>query len=273
MLDTLEKIWNLTARVRAAWRERQAEAPKNALRERFMRCFKAQGIEPLQVARLMPAGVPLSDAQLLDADELLRALNPVRRDHVADLLGIEHSWLDGAEDRIYPHLFVYKNPGAFLDLLVKATTKHERVEFWVAKGADNDLDGFPSMSALACGLRVTVGTVGETTVWRDLPLSDVWNWQHPDGRIGIKAMCLMAWQFGVHLKGFNNRQKDIQEFFDGKLFVSELIGRAVGSFWHPDDYIFTEAESCRAIDPKDALCVRAWLKEQKVMDRPSCTRH
>ena len=255
MLDTLEKIWDWTSRAVTARREHKVEAPKAALRARFRRCFSTQGITDLQIARLMPVDAPLSAAQVLDDKELLYALNPVRLNHVADLFGIERAWLDGADSKIYPSCCVYKNPGAFLDFLVDATTKHDRVEFWITKGADNDLDRFPSMSAIACGLRASVGTVGETTVWRDLPLSDVWNWQHPPARNGIKAMCLMAWQFGIHLKGFNNRQRDIQEFFDGKLFVSELMGRAVGHFWHPDDYIFTEAESCRAIDPEDALCV------------------
>lgn len=117
---------------------------------------------------------------------------------------------------------------------------------------------------IAVFLRGAVTTLDDSVVWRDYLLDDGWVWDHQPARIELKALCLIAWQFGLVPFCHSAKAADVDKLLDGKIFCGELLEASRGKRWHLDDYIFTTGESAQVKDADEALAVRDYLKETGV---------
>lgn len=249
-------------------REKEArERPKKELLERFRRIFAAQGLQPMQGMRVVPALKRMKAADLLDDDRLLQCLDDEVLASLADTFGVQRCWLEMADDEnVYESLYVDERPSKFLELLIDLRSRGAHAELHVVKGTENRLDSLGGSEPLAVFLREEIARPDEgEAVWRDIPIMDRWDWGHLPCRIQLKALALMAWQFEVSVYSHVAPQQRIDAFLDGKDLCGELIRDTGIHSWHLDDYIFTCRESVRAKDESEALAARRYLEEQGLM--------
>ena len=98
--------------------------PVQIVAQRFKQLFTDHGVEPSQIPRIFPK-VLLED--LKSDDALLKRLNPELLDEAATLFGVRVEWLEGEDERIYPHRSCYKHPQKFFELF--NSIKYEKFEY------------------------------------------------------------------------------------------------------------------------------------------------
>lgn len=238
--------------------------PQQALLNRFVRVFESQGIQRTQIGRVLMPTFQLKPADLLDDQRLLDMLDEPLLSHVTTMFGVERAWMDGVPGHIYPGRWTYKNLGYFIELLKELRDRHSEIELHVVKATTNNLNSQFDSGQIAVFLRGAITTLDDSNVWQDYLLDDGWVWDHPPSRIELKALCLIAWQFGLVPFCHNATQVDVDRFLDGDIFCGELLDVTHGKRWHLDDYIFTTGESAQVKDADEALAVRDYLKETGV---------
>jgi len=247
-------------------RRAERERRKKEIVNRFDRILSSQGLERLQVVRLVPAMRLLTAADILDDGRLLKQFTNEVLDSMAATFGVQRSWLELVDDRVYAPFNVYKNLRKFLDLLSRSKSRNANAALHVVKGCDNRLTESSGSQPIVVFLREEIARPDDANpVWRDVNIDDHWIWTYQPGRIELKAMALMAWQFDSPVYSYVTKQKHINAFLEGKSLCGELISDASIHAWHLDDYIFTLAESACSQDEQEALKVREYLEEENLM--------
>lgn len=266
LVDVVKVITDYALRWWQSRKSAERERPKREIVHRFDRILASQGLNRLQVMRLVPAMEQLTAADVLSDDLLLNHFTNDVLDSLAATFGVQRSWLELADDHVYAHFTVYKNLRKFLDLLGELRFRNAHAEVHVVKGNGKKLGPLDWSEPIVLFLREEIAHRDVAgPVWRDISIADSWIWTHPPGRIELKAMALMAWQFDVIVYSYVTEPKWIGAFLEGNLLCGELIKGANINSWHLDDYIFTSEESRCALDEREALLVRQHLEEQNMM--------
>jgi hypothetical protein len=204
-------------------------------------------------------------------ENLIKALDENIINKTCEVFGVRREWLDGKDIPIYPYLWFDKNMDGFINFIVDLQQKHGEVEGLVIKCPKEKLKKKEVDYPIAMVFRGKIdhwGHFSEESIWRYYPLSDQYYfWGYERTRLQLKAMVLIAWQFGIHVRGCQLPQKDIEDLVAGTVFPEPLLGPLSGVSWYPDDYIFANGESGKVVDHAEALMARTYLGKCGGMDK------
>lgn len=93
-----------------SWLQDRAN-PARLQATRILQAFKAHGVERIQINRLLPADLQLTQFELSTADELKKVIKPAHINWIADFLALEPDWLDGISEQTHTLIDSYKHPG------------------------------------------------------------------------------------------------------------------------------------------------------------------
>lgn len=241
------------------------------LAQRFVQIYKAHGIERTQIPRLLGGEYGLTLHDVSTDEKLLAVLNETILTKTCEIFGVRREWLDGKDVPIYPYLLFYQHLGAFIDFLTALNRKHDEVQLFLIKSPEDKLRKNDERWPIEVLVRAKIehwGHFSEDSIWRYYPLSDTYyNWGYEKTRLHLKAMTLIAWQFGVYIGGCQLPKEDIEAMIAGAVFPGPLLEPLHHVAWHPDDYIFAKEESCVVADHEEALVVRDLLAKQRCMEK------
>lgn len=104
------------------WLKNRAN-PARLQATRILQAFKAHGVERMQINRLLPAELQLTQFELSDADELKKVIKPSHINWMADFLALEPAWLDGTSEQVHTLIHSYKDPGNLHAWFLEHTSK------------------------------------------------------------------------------------------------------------------------------------------------------
>ncbi len=239
--------------------------------QRFVKIYKAHGIERTQIPRLLGQEAGFNLADVSKDENLIRALDENIINKTCEVFGVRREWLDGKDIPIYPYLWFDKDMEGFIHFIVELKQKHREVKGFVIKCPKDKLKKKEIDYPIAMVFRGKIdhwGHFSEESIWRYYPLSDQYYfWGYERTRLQLKAMVLIAWQFGIHVGGCQLPQKDIEDLVAGTVFPGPLLGHLSYVAWHPDDYIFANGESGKVADHAEALMARTYLEKCGGMDK------
>lgn len=104
------------------WLKNRAN-PARLQATRILQAFKAHGVERMQINRLLPAELQLTQFELSDTDELKKVIKPSHINWMADFLALEPAWLDGTSEQVHTLIHSYKDPGNLHAWFLEHTSK------------------------------------------------------------------------------------------------------------------------------------------------------
>ena len=174
-----ERIYQKSKKLKAELLETKLDGtippPSEAyeLVNRFVSIFKAHGIERIQIPRFLGDESGLTFGHMGDDEKLLHALSDKILNDTCTRFGLMRNWLDGKSCPIYPGRWFDKNLKGFIDFLECLLAEHDRVEAFVIKCTNDELqkDGpdLPVVFVLR-GRLDHWGEAGDESLWRYYPL-------------------------------------------------------------------------------------------------------
>ncbi len=238
---------------------------------RFVQIYKAHGVKRSQIPRLLGEESGLSLDAVSTDEKLLAALNENLINKTCEIFGVRREWLDGKDVPIYPYRWFDKNLDAFIDFQARLKQESKELQCLFIKCPQDKLDKGDERWPIAVVIRQEIdhwGHFSEDSIWRYYPASDMYYlWGHERTRLQLKAMALIAWQFGIHIGGCQLPKKDIEGIVAGSVFPGPLLEHRSHGAWHPDDYIFAKGESCAVADQKEALAVREFMVKYGLLEK------
>jgi hypothetical protein len=242
----------------------------HGLVQRFVEIYKAHGIELTQIPRQLGEEFGLTLHDVSTDEKLLAALNENLINKTCENFGVRREWLDGKKVPIYTHRCFDKNLDAFIDFLARLKQEGKELQCLFVKCPQDKLDKGDERWPIAVVLRQEInqwGHFSEDSIWRYYPLSDQYHWGYDRIRLQLKAIVLIAWQFGIHIGGCQLPKKDVEDMVAGSVFPGPLVEPLNHVAWHPDDYIFGEGESSAVADQKEALAVREFMVKHDLLEK------
>lgn len=164
--------------------------PVEVVAQRFLQFYLDHGVAVTRIPRLVD-GVPL--ASLRGVDELVKVLTPSVLDATAKLFGIQHEWLEGATNVIYPSRHVYQDFPAFLSLL--PPEKSESVRAPLRALCSGPLHYTSARhQPVALVLLEQAAVLGDDFVPKFTVFNDVWDWSYQPARLQAKAMARVGFE-------------------------------------------------------------------------------
>ncbi|ATX79135.1 hypothetical protein Ga0123461_0709 [Mariprofundus aestuarium] len=264
MFGWIEKLLKIPAAASSSKEAIQSEINKEPVR-RFVQLFEAHGVARTQIPRFLKNhGVEISYEDINTDSSLLKRLDEEMLEKSCEIFGVRREWLDGVDDRIYPRVGFYKNLSEFTELMSQLQTQSDDIDLIAIKSPKNKLDKNSDSfnSPIALVIKIEIGWLGDTPIYRYIPCDDEWNWGYCKARFELKGLALFAWQFRNVVFGCHMPQNTINNIIHGVTFPGPEI-EAAGHKGHfrLDYMIFTEDESCAADDPEEALKVREYLSD------------
>ena len=203
-------------------------------------------------------------------ENLLKALDEGIIETVCSRFGVRREWLDGKNVSIYSTPFFDKAPSDFIDFLFDLKRQYENIKGFAIKSPKDHLEKKDYQSEIALIFRAEIANHGEyreVGIYKYFPLSDVYYWGYERTRLQLKAYVFIAYQFKITIFGCELPENKITEIREGLIFPEPLIEKTHFVSWRPEDYIFTEHESCAVKDGKEALEARKYLSRAGWMEK------
>lgn len=243
----------------------------HGLVQRFVEIYQAHGIKRTQIPRLLGEEFGLTLDAVSTDEKLLAALNENLINKTCEVFGISREWLDGKDVPIYPYRWFDKNLNAFIDFLASLKQEEKRLQCLFVKCPQDKLGKGDERWPIAVVIRQEIdhwGHFSEDSIWRYYPLNDQYYfWGYERTRLQLKAMALIAWQFGIYTGGCQLPPKDIEAMVEGSVFPNPLFKYLNHVAWHPEDYIFVKGESCAVADQEEAKAVREFMVKHGIMEK------
>lgn len=257
-VKTVFEIW---CRITGDRNEKKERKGALELAHRFLEVHRAHNVLPTQIPRALNMEKELQPRDILSSQRLAECLNSEMMGKTCELYGIQREWLDGDDFLPYPSRNFYKNPGALINFLKTVTQKHEFLCLWCFKAQDKPLEKLDNGELFAF-LVADNFQLGEKTIEKFYPLDSDWPWDHGPARLDFKTLVYVCQRFGIHTFGRSAPMSKIGAVTNGKEFPSALSRNS--EHWHPDDYVYSEAESVVAKEAHEAKLVRENLREKHV---------
>ncbi|GFE90629.1 hypothetical protein GCM10011488_55830 [Steroidobacter agaridevorans] len=204
----------------------------SVIAERFVQLFEMHGIHRNQIPRVLGHGLKLADMRNNDA--LLDALDTDLLETASDFFCINHGWLEGAVDEIYPLHDFYK--------------EHDRFEHFVRELASR-ANGCTGVVLLAqtteheedalIVIQEPIGELNAKQIYR-YHLCNNWLASYWKARGYLAACVAAAWRAHVYLLGRRVPIDRVRELREGKKFLEYGLDSALptdGLHWHPEDML------------------------------------
>jgi hypothetical protein len=218
-------------------RWRRKPDPATQMGQRFLDLFRAHGVQPVQIQRLLPQVTP---DRVTSPEALLPLLTNETLTQAADLFGIQREWLEGTTDRIYPSLTCYKQPELFFQDLaaIRASRGTDRVQVIYSH---RGLGGKDLPRQLALILAEETGQVGDETICRYRVYTESWFWDHPPCRLQLKAMARLVFLTRhIVVPMVAAPDEVVTAVTEGKRFVHDLLRYSASSQLNLEDFALAE---------------------------------
>ena len=155
-------------------------------------------------------------------------------DDACSLFAVQRSWLDGAEDRVFPIHRFYKQPREFAEFLI--TLKTASLDEDIAGVVLATIDPTPGSNALLV-LHETVGWIGDKAIYRYY-FCDEWVLRYWKSRAYLTACVAIAWRQNVFIHGVFLDKQRLQQLAAGRALPS-WSEKGIWAFgvkqWDPED--------------------------------------
>lgn len=248
-------------------RYRRWNSPVRRLSERFIELCEAHDVTRTQIPRLLGANWGLSVEHVSAHDKLLPVLQEPLLRHVCALFGVNRQWLDGEDVSIYPSLQFYPDLHPFRDFVCQLNVAQENVDVFVIKPSECDVSvkRGDSHDEIAVVFRVLVCQFGQKNVYRYLPLTELYPWNHKPARIRLKAMGLICWTHHFYPLCIELPSVEVNRIASGGAFLhKQLEALLYAKKWHLDDFMFTRTQSHVAADEDEAQEAQALLHRHDI---------
>jgi hypothetical protein len=260
-VKTVVELWSRYAGYK---NEKKEKKDSDALVDRFLRVYKAHGVLPAQIPRVLGMEKELSLRDILSTQRLAECLNSEMLEKTCELYGVQREWLEGDNIPPYPSRSFYNNPALLVEFLETLTQRHDFIQLWCFKNEDKPLEKLGNGELFAV-LVADSFQLGEKSVEKFYPIDSDWPWGHVPARLDFKTLVYVCQRFGIYALGRSAPVCKIEAVVNGREFPSNLYRYT--KHWHPDDYIYSQVESAVAKEPQEAMLVREILKERGVFDR------
>ena len=219
--------------------------PAAKIAERFLNLFKQHGVEPTQIPYFIQA---LTLDKIRTPDSLIAALSHDILNQTATLFGIQRSWLDGVDDRIYPHRTSYKSSSTFFDDLAAIWHSHDDCPVRVIHSERRALDANADQDQpMALILVETIKEVGNQIICRYHVYNDEWNWAYPKCRIQLKAIArIVNRRLGFPIPLYRTTPKQLESIIAGRLVPRAALTGPLITDPSLEDYALSADESAQA---------------------------
>ena len=246
---------NLGAWLRAL---RSSPDPAAKVAERFLDIFKQHGVEPTQIPHFIPS---LTLDKIRTADSLITSLTDDILEQTTTLFGIQRTWLDGVDDRIYAVRTCYKSPATFFDDLAAIWNSRDHCPVRVIHAERRALDATADRhQPMALILVETITEVGDQTICRYHVYNDEWSWAYPKCRIQLKAMVrVVNLNLGHPVPLYRTTPTILENIIAGRLIPLNALTGSLMTDPSLEDYAVAAEESVQAKETEELPAVLDYI--------------
>lgn len=221
---------------------------------RFLQVFEDHGVQRTQIPRFLPE---MTLAQL-DPKSLLEVMSGELLARTAELFAVRREWLEGVDDRIYPHRFCCQKLSSFFEDLssIALDSYSFPVRALYSRKPTEEQE-----QPLALILAERVGEIGDEAILRYRVYADAWDWSYFDSRIQLKAMARVVHQkLGKPVPLYEVSSKVLTEIRDGKRVPRTALRGCLLTNPSLEDFGLSEEESAVAKETDELPAVLNYIR-------------
>lgn len=242
--------------------------PVELVAQRFLQAFLDHGIAVTRIPRLVD-GVSLES--LRGIDELVKVLTPSVLDATANLFGIQHAWLEGATDVIYPRRHVYRDLPTFLSLLPSEKSASVRAPLRALCSSPLDYSA-DRHQPVALVILEQAAMLDDDVVPRFTVINDVWDWSYQPARLQAKAMARLSFKRFGPVPLYCVPDAMLESILSGEAIPHNVLAGTMITDPSLEDYVLSPTASAVAKEAEELPEVLRYLDEAACF-LPSLAQH
>lgn len=227
--------------------------PIELVAQRFLQIFLDHGVPVTQIPRLI---------SLRRADELVKVLTPSVLDATAELFGVQHAWMEGATDEIYPARHVSHNFPGFLSSLPAERSASFNAPLRALCSSPLDRAARRAQP-VALVIVEEAAMLGDGFVPRFSVFNDVWDWSYQPARIQLKAMVRAGFQKFGPVPLYRIPEERLELIFSGEAVPHDVLAGTTITDPSLEDYVLSPTASAVAKEAEELDEVLRYLEEYR----------
>jgi hypothetical protein len=153
-----------------------------------------------------------------------------------ELFGVQHGWLKGEDEPMYPYLSFHNDVGASVDFIQRQLQRYPALRLYAVKPEGVEIDEIVYEASVVLCFAAPVTFQGETT-WRFWPVNVFWEWGYPPEQVQCCQILHVALSAGCQVIGVEVDFNDLYDLLEGKkipqLMIDASTDGAFDASWQP----------------------------------------